>query len=123
MIGAEDIEAIVSQYERFGWKLDRLLLTRDLAARLSGHANAIFSDTPVESSDLDAAWFTRASKGGGTAWELRALEAFPFAYVEVIPDDMSAEEQDEILQATEDKLRERRAQTAKGLSGSSETDS
>jgi hypothetical protein len=122
MIGADDIAAILAQYESFGWRLERLLLSQDLESQLGDRVDQLFAETPIEACDLDAAWFTRGSSDG-TAWELRALEAFPFAYVEVIPDDMSADQREEILAETEEKLRERRFRTAAGLSAHSETDS
>jgi len=122
MISADDIRAIRTQYEKFGWKLERVLLTDELAAHLGDRSTGIFAETPTEASDLDAVWFSRGSKGG-TAWELRALEAFPFAYVEVIADDAPNEDREGIMKATEEKLRERKLRTAAGLSTHSETDS
>jgi hypothetical protein len=122
MISADDIRAILAQYEKFGWSLERVLLSDGLAAALGDDSAEIFVKTPVEHSDLDAAWFTRRSNDG-TAWELRILEAFPFAYVVVIADDMANEEREDILRSTEEKLRERKIRTAAGLSTYSETDS
>lgn len=108
MITAEAIRAIVSQYEKFGWRLQKVLLRPQLRESLDTELSALFGNVELVESDLDAAWFTRDSKGGRIAWELRALQDSPFALIEVVDIAASDDELSEIRQGVEKQLRERR---------------
>jgi hypothetical protein len=108
MISAEAVRSIISQYERFGWQLRKVLLRPQLRDSIAGEMDDLFGTVEVIESDIDAAWFTRESKGGGTAWELRALHDSPFALIEVVDADVSDSELDEVLGGIEQQLRERR---------------
>ena len=95
MTDLELIEAVVAQYEGFGWKLERILLRKP--------SNAVIAALPqvlTVTSQLDALWFSRI-RGSGRAWELRRLRGTPFALVRVIDTDLSDRERDEILMAVE----------------------
>ena len=107
MIGEEAIRAILSQYEKFGWKLGRVLLTDAMRRYLSSPAAQVFAVDEISSSDLNAAWFSRPSKDGSIAWELRTLDASPFALVEVVDADIERSELRGIMERTEQRLRER----------------
>lgn len=87
MISADGIAAIVAQYESFEWRLRRVLLSPELRERLGQTATALFGSAEIVDSDLDAAWFSRPSRGASVAWEIRRLDDFPFALVEVIEVD------------------------------------
>jgi hypothetical protein len=101
MIVSETVRAVAAQYERFGWKLRRILLRPG-----SEQIAAAFPDVPVITTSQDALWFSRESEHG-RAWELRRLTGTPFALVRVIGSDVSDDERDEILRSLEEEMAER----------------
>ena len=103
MTEAAELNAIVEQYEKHGWKLRRLLLTRDLAESI-GDPNAVFADAEVRTADKSALWFSRRSQPGREAWELRRISASPFAVIEIVPDGLTDDERDELLSAAENRM-------------------
>jgi hypothetical protein len=107
MIGEDAIRSILNQYDRYGWKLRRVLLSDELQSRLGPGISMLFGPAVVEQSDIDAAWFSRASRGESVAWELRWFYELPFALLEVIGPDTDSNEVERILRETEDQLRER----------------
>jgi len=114
MIDVATIRSIIEQYEKFGWELRRVFLTSELQAKVESVVDRLFRGVEVKQSDLDAAWFTRTAKNGGTAWELRALEESPFALIEVVDPDITADELELTLSATEQQLRDRRHSASNG---------
>jgi hypothetical protein len=114
MTSLETIISILEQYKKFGWNLERVLISQSLSGILASSGENIFPGVDVISSKLDAAWFSRPAKGGGTAWELRVLDDFPFALVEVIEADVSPEERESLLSDIETKMRERRRSAPNG---------
>ena len=114
MIDVATIRSIIEQYEKYRWELRRVLLTSGLHAKVEGVVDKLFRGVEVKQSDLDAAWFTRTAKNGGTAWELRALEESPFALIEVVDPDITADELELTLSATEQQLRDRRHSASNG---------
>jgi hypothetical protein len=84
MIGADVIRAIIDQYEKYGWQLRRVLLTGEMHRALEADLSELFGDAEITVSDLNAAWFSRSSRADLMAWELRLLDDFPFALVEVV---------------------------------------
>jgi hypothetical protein len=114
MIDIATIRSIIEQYEKFGWELRRVLLTSGLQEKVETAQNELFDGVEVRQSDLDAVWFTRAAKNGGMAWELRALQESPFALIEVVDRDITADELELTLAATEQTLRERRYSASNG---------
>ena len=103
MIGREQIEQIIAQYAKHGWKLRRVLLSEALRQKLAGAAEK-FDDAEIFPAELDAAWFTRSSRPGITAWELRHLSTAPFALVENITEAIGPDEAEEILKRAETKM-------------------
>ena len=95
------VEAVVSQYARFGWKLERILLKEPAQPIAS-----VYPDTLILPASRDALWFSRES-GEGRAWELRRLTGTPFALVRVIPATASEQERDEILSNAEAEMADR----------------
>jgi hypothetical protein len=114
MIDIPTIRSIIGQYEKYGWELRRVLLTSGLQAEVEAAKDKLFKGVEVRQGDVDAAWFTRAAKNGGTAWELRALHVSPFALIEVVDPDIAAEDLEQTLAATEQKLRDRRHSASNG---------
>ncbi|MBX7169547.1 MAG: hypothetical protein K1X72_01245 [Pyrinomonadaceae bacterium] len=83
MISVEKIKDILSLYAKFGWKLERVLLTSKLRKQLGDSIKELFDSIEVIESDINAVWFTRASGKDRTAWELRRLSETPYALCEV----------------------------------------
>ncbi len=86
MIGAVQIQAILMQYKRHGWILRRVLLCPATAESLADSLENLFGETPIASSEIDAAWFSRQSETGSETWELRRLSQTPLALIEVFED-------------------------------------
>lgn len=107
MISGDAVREILSQYNRFGWRLERVLLTSDLKKSLSGSIAALFDDRTVAESDLDAAWFSRPAVNGRIAWELRSLTNTPFALVDSSEPEADESELAEIFSRVEDQMRQR----------------
>ena len=83
MISVEKIKDILSLYAKFGWKLERVLLTSKLRKQLGDSIKELFDSIEVIESDINAVWFTRASGKDRMAWELRRLSETPYALCEV----------------------------------------
>src|SRR5438270_9523568 len=107
MIDAAAISEILKMYHKHGWKLRRVLLSHALKARLNVSAEPLFGDSQSTDSDIDAAWFSRASDATLEAWEIRHLGEMPFALLEVIDIAASETEREAILSDTENHLREK----------------
>jgi hypothetical protein len=106
-ISSEGVGQILAQYERFGWTLERVLLSSETAKTFENRVDEFFGGCDLRSSDIDAAWFSRPNEQGQTAWELRALNENPFALVEVVDSDISDVELNSVFEQTESHLRER----------------
>jgi hypothetical protein len=96
------IAAIIDQYVKHGWKLRRVLMSRNLIEALG--SSEIFAGADVRPSQYDGMWFSRRSLPDREAWELRRISAAPFAVVEVIPDEFTDQERDEVLSEAEDRM-------------------
>jgi len=103
MIDRSAIEQILAQYEKHGWAPRRVLLSDGFRERVPG-AEDLFSDLDVRSSGLDAIWFSRSSRPGATAWEIRRLTDAPFALVVVVDDDAGPEEAEHTLGEAESRM-------------------
>lgn len=99
MMPESDIAAIIEQYVSHGWKLRRVLLTRAM-----GLTSPLFGDAEVRTGDNDGLWFSRRSQPDREAWELRRISPSPFAIVEVIPDGLTDQERDELLEEAESRM-------------------
>ncbi len=84
MIGEREIKEILTQYEKHGWSLRRVLLSAEIKENLPP---TLFGQTDIVSSNIDALWFSRPSHEGRETWELRHLSNTPFALVEVFEAD------------------------------------
>lgn len=92
MIGEREIKEILSQYEKHGWSLRRVLLSAENKANLTA---TLFGQTEIVASDVNALWFARASFEGRETWELRHLSSVPFALVEVFETDDEEDERED----------------------------
>ena len=96
MIDPALINDIVAQYEKHGWALRRILHSDPNISPRS-----LPDGVRAEKSPIDALWFSRTSLPGTEAWELRRLTNVPFALVQVIADDLTEAEREEILSDVE----------------------
>ncbi len=101
MIKLADIGAIVEMYEKHGWTLHRVLLTKGARNEISTET---FAELPIETSPIDALWFSRTSKPDSETWELRRISGSPFALIAVFDKDESAEEREATLREIESRM-------------------
>lgn len=99
----ELIREIAATYQKHGWTLRRVLLTKETLEKTGA---SFKTDAPVSVSEINALWFSRSS-AAGEAWELRALSAAPFALFELLRKEVSEEERSRTLGETEKRLKER----------------
>ncbi len=105
MIKAGQIAEILSLYKKHGWILRRVLLSDALHKNLADSRGQIFGAAEIRSSEIDAAWFSRASKANQEAWELRLLSEAPFALMEIFDDEDDDEIREETLAEVESRLK------------------
>ncbi len=101
MITDEEITAIFSLYEKHGWKLRRVLLSQHLKKQLSAET---FGDVETIDSEINAAWFSRASENNSESWELRLLNQNPYALVETFDAEDEEEVREEVRKEIEDRI-------------------
>jgi hypothetical protein len=99
MIPESDIAAIIEQYVSHGWKLRRVLSAREI-----GLASPLFGDAEIRIGEREGLWFSRRSQPDREAWELRRISPSPFAIVEVIPDGLTDQERDVVLEEAENRM-------------------
>jgi hypothetical protein len=100
MIDPASAKQVLDQYKKHGWALRRVLLSSQLSpdvVRLTG-------EIPSKQAPIDGFWFSRRSRPGCEAWELRRLSGSPFALVQVIEDGIDPETFEEILRSVEDRI-------------------
>lgn len=107
MISEAQIAEILSLYKKHGWNLSRVLLSAELEKNLSGKTENLFGSAEIVSSEINAAWFSRPSKGGSQAWELRHLSTAPFALFEVFASDADEKFKSEKLMEMESQMTEK----------------
>lgn len=105
MISAQQIQDILSLYAKFGWTLRRVLLTPKLKNSLADSAQVMFANVEVVESEVDAAWFSRASGQSSESWELRHLHKTPYALIEVFDNDEDETICEEVRHEMEAKLK------------------
>lgn len=92
---------ITATYQKFGWTLRRVLLTKDARRELlTQPQNSIFAKVAIEDSDFNALWFSRMSSDKRETWELRLLSASRFALLEIFEKttpDFERERRQEIM--------------------------
>ena len=101
MITDEEITAIFSLYAKHGWNLRRVLLSQQLKNQLSAETHGV---AEIYDSEINAAWFSRASENGGEAWELRLLNQNPYALVEIFDAEDEEEVREEARKEIEDRI-------------------
>lgn len=105
MIKAQEIKEILETYKKYGWILQKILLSDKLKKELSkAEIRDIFGHTKIAHSKTDGALFFRNSENNKEAWELRHLHVNPFAIFELIEFESSDAEKQEILKQMENRL-------------------
>ncbi|MGI8545030.1 MAG: hypothetical protein ACR2MD_16340 [Aridibacter sp.] len=105
MIKLQEIKEILETYKKYGWRLQKILLSNELKNELSDAKIVnLFDDIKISNSKTDGALFSRSSKNNKQAWELRHLHLNPFAIFELIDDKTSATEKEKILKQMENRL-------------------
>ena len=104
MINQQQAREILAQYKKHGWNLRRVLLCPQSKEILSGSLKLHFGDAEIIRSEIDAAWFSRASGKNCEAWEIRRLSGTPFALVEVFEADDEEEVREETRKEMETRL-------------------
>jgi hypothetical protein len=105
MIKAGQIAEILSLYKKHGWILRRVLLSEALKKSLPEALEPLFGAAEVRDSEIDAAWFSRASKANQEAWELRRLSETPYALLEIFDAEDDEEIREETLFEIESRLK------------------
>ena len=103
MIKLDSLKEILSTYRKYGWVLRRILVGDDLDHKSLSSLPSL-SGVKISSSDISAAWFSRPSKDGPIAWELRYLGEPPFALLESL--DENKPDFEASLRSVESGLRE-----------------
>lgn len=106
MIDASQIRDILALYQKYGWTLERILLTQSLREQVLGDLKFDLGAAEIVSSEIDAAWFSRPAQNGGETWELRHLSVNPYALLEVFDAEDVDDVREESLMEIEEKLKE-----------------
>lgn len=114
MIDPAAITDIFSLYKKHGWTVRRILITPELEKALAATQNNLLQAVEKRSSDINAAWFSRASDADRETWELRLLGSTPFALLDVIDKSASETEREEALTRIEERMREFNSRRATG---------
>lgn len=107
MINRRQIEEILSLYQKYGWKLRRVLLTENLKNELVNELGELFGAAEICSSNCNGAWFSRAAGDERETWELRYLGSQPFALLEVFEAEDEEEVREETRREIEDQMLEK----------------
>ena len=99
------IDAIVEQYEKHGWTLRRILLSKVEYASASNELKSRFPDAVLVESEIDALWFSRKNRDAET-WELRRLSGTPFALLDAFNADVTDGERETALRNIEGRMAE-----------------
>jgi hypothetical protein len=93
MIDEKLIAEILSLYKKHGWNISRVLFSGELKNSFDpAKLEKIIGDAEITEAGVNAVWFTRPSKHGRTAWELRHLSKNPFALFELSESETLPEE-------------------------------
>ena len=99
------IDAIVEQYEKHGWTLRRILLTKAEYTSTSNELRSRFPDAVLVESEIDALCFSRKNRDAET-WELRRLSGTPFAVLEVFNAGVTDDDRENALRSIELRMAE-----------------
>ena len=102
----ERVREILETYQKYGWKIERLLL-RPETRELVEQAKSSFPGARIEDGSVDALWFSRASSHNNrVAWELRLVAESNYALFETFEADETDEDREEVRREMEARLRD-----------------
>jgi len=107
VINERQTKEILTQYERHGWNLRRVLLSAESLETLADSIRkALFGETEIVLAEFDAVWFSRRAVNnfGSEAWELRNLSGTPFALIEIFEAEDDEEVREEARREMETRL-------------------
>ncbi len=101
-------------YRKHGWRLARVLMTRETLAELASGSDTAgsapdareFEGVTAMEAEFDAMWLQRPAAGGREAWELRLIAEPPYALFELFEADEAEEEREEVRREMEARLRD-----------------
>jgi hypothetical protein len=99
----ERVREILDTYQKYGWKLERILM-RPESRELVGDGQIGFTDARIDEGSVDALWFSRASHNNRVAWELRLIADSNYALFETFEADESEEEREEVRREMEARI-------------------
>jgi hypothetical protein len=105
MSKADLLKEITAPYKKYGWTLRRVLLKDDTRRELLNTLAEIAANDLVETSTVDAIWFSRTSDNR-EAWELRLLSASPYALFESFDKNTPEAEREKARQVIEVRLQD-----------------
>ena len=101
----ERVQEILETYQKYGWKIERLLM-RPETRELVEQAKVSFPGARIENGNVDALWFSRASHNNRVAWELRLVAESNYALFETFEADEADEDCEEVRREMEARLRD-----------------
>ena len=102
MSATELAKQIIAMYERHGWALRRVLLSKEARTEID---TGVFKSAAIVDSDFDALWFARPSHADREAWELRLVAEQQYALFEAFEADESEEDREEARLEMENRMR------------------
>lgn len=106
------LREIAAVYQKHSWTLRRLLLTEKTGADAAEIvAKMVSSKVSVKTVDFDALWFSRVV-GDREAWELRLVQASPFALFESFDRQLAEDEREKKILEMEDRMRQQTVKRA-----------
>lgn len=99
-----DVTSIIEQYAKHDWVVRRVMLTSVSISSFGSGLESLYPDVEVIESGNEGIWFSRRTLPDREAWELRRLAGSPFALVAILEDSFSAEEQEDVLRSTEQRM-------------------
>jgi hypothetical protein len=114
MTQLDRLNETISLYIKHGWQLSRVMLRSETleavkesgGASLSNDATVMIEGIEAVEVSFDALWFRRASHNGREAWELRLVEATPYALFETFEIDEMEEDREDVRREMEARLRD-----------------
>jgi len=97
---------ILETYRKHQWVLRRVLLTKESEQSITDQSRALLEGVAIESSTINAVWFSRPSHNEREAWELRFVSEAPYALFETFESNETEEEREDVRREMEARMRE-----------------
>ena len=97
---------ILETYRKHQWVLRRVLLTKESEQSITDQSRALLEGVAIESSTINAVWFSRPSHNEREAWELRLVSEAPYALFETFESNETEAEREDVRREMEARMRE-----------------